>query len=158
MEEYVNNKTLVEEEISLAFKPLSICPLCESILIKPLMCMKCQKAFCKKCIDKYKENNSKCPNGCNSPDFQNCIGKNEILSKLKFKCLECGEKIPYDEAEKHHNYDCKGKKVSNEDVKKSNAMAGNIPVVKIKRLTPEEVEKLKKKGIDLNYITSIYLY
>ncbi len=155
MEEYVNTNTLIEDEISLAFKSLSICPLCQSILIKPIICMKCQNVFCKKCIDKYKENNSKCPKGCDDPEYQNCIGKNEILSKLKFRCVGCDKSIPYEEAEKHHNSCCKEKKVSNENSQGKNRKTIFVPEVNLKRLTPEEVKKLKDKGADLNYITSI---
>ena len=75
--------------------------------------MKCQNVYCKKCIDNLSEKNEKCPNNCDSPTFQNCLGKKEILSKLYFSCVGCGKEIPYDEAEKHHTSCCPNKTSSN---------------------------------------------
>ena len=52
MEEYVNQNTLKKDEITKLFLPSIIWLLCNDILIKPVMCMKCQKDYCKKCLDK----------------------------------------------------------------------------------------------------------
>jgi hypothetical protein len=124
MELYVNNDTLVEDDISKIFKSSVICPLCKSILIKPFMCMKCQNVYCKKCIDNLSEKNEKCPNNCDSPTFQNCLVKKEILSKLYFCCVGCGKEIPYDEAEKHHISCCPDKTSSN--LKKEKNLKKNL--------------------------------
>lgn len=106
MEEYINNKTIIENEIFLAFKDNVICSLCKNILIFPIICMKCHKVYCKKCIDDWNKNNQEYPNGCKEYDYQECLGKNEILSKLKFKCLGCGEKIFYNEVIRHYESGC----------------------------------------------------
>lgn len=143
MEQYVNNDTLKEDEISKMFKDSATCPICKSILINPFICLKCQKAFCQKCIDKWKEKNENCPNGCKEPEYQKCIGKNDILSKLKFFCVGCQAEITYDKAESHHNSCCPGKTSSGFVKNKS----------KIKRLSSEEVNKLKQQGSELTYIT-----
>ena len=148
MELYVNNDTLVEDDISKIFKSSVICPLCKSILIKPFMCMKCQNVYCKKCIDKLSEKNEKCPNNCDSPTFQNCLVKNEILSKLYFSCVGCGKEIPYDEAEKHHLSCCPDKTSSNLKKREETQRKSDI-----KRLKPEEVEKLKSEGKEITYLT-----
>ena len=149
MELYVNNDTLVEDDISKIFKSSVICPLCKSILIKPFMCMKCQNVYCKKCIDNLSEKNEKCPNNCDSPTFQNCLVKNEILSKFYFSCVGCGKEIPYNEAEKHHLSCCPDKTSSNLKKREKPQKKSDI-----KRLKLEEVQKLKKQGKEINYITS----
>ena len=120
MEQYVNNVTLKEDEISKMFKDSATCPICKSILIDPFICLKCQKAFCQK-----------------------CIGKNDILSKLKFFCVGCQAEITYDKAESHHN-SCCPEKTSSGFVKNKS---------KIKRLSSEEVNKYKQQGSELTYIT-----
>ena len=51
MESYINKDTLIESEVTKLLKSSLICPLCNNIYINPLMCMGCQKTYCKKCID-----------------------------------------------------------------------------------------------------------
>ena len=141
MEGYINKETLVKNEISQLFETSVICFLCKNILIKPFMCMKCQNNYCKKCIDNWREKNENCPNGCDSPSYKDSLAKKDILSKLKFNCLKCGEEIPYDDSENHHN-SCSGQKSSK-----------NTNITKMIKLTPEESSKLKKKGAEMEYIT-----
>ena len=145
MEEYINLETIVENEVYKVFKTLVICPLCKNILIEPMMCMKCQQVYCKKCIDNYSQKDEKCPNGCDTPNYQKNIGKNEILSKLVFKCVGCLKDINYNEAEKHHN-SCCHYEISNFNRKK------------MQKISMEELEVLKKKGNKINYITSKKYY
>jgi carboxypeptidase C (cathepsin A) len=155
MEKYVNNDTLKEDDITKLFKDSVTCPLCKSILIDPYICLKCQKAYCKQCLDKWKENNKTCPNNCNEPEYTKCLGKKDILSKFKFICVGCENEIEYNNAENHHNTCCPGK-----------TSAGFVKnQVKIKKLTSEEVDKLRKEGNQITYITSkklpnliIYIY
>ena len=64
--------------------------------------MKCQKVYCKKCINNWKKKNSKCPSNCNPPNYQDCLGKKDILSILNFKCKKCGQPINYFDVKKHH--------------------------------------------------------
>ena len=142
MEEYIKKETLVENEISKIFESSVLCFICKNILIKPLMCMKCQSSFCKKCIDKWNEKNDKCPNGCDSPNYQNNLTKKEILSKFKFNCVKCSDEIPYDEAESHHN-SCSGEKSTKKNTNNS----------KLRGLSPEESSKLKKEEKEMEYIT-----
>ena len=145
MEGYINNDTLVENDISTLLKSSIICPLCNNILINPLMCMSCQKTYCKKCFDNFSDNNTKC--NCENPNYQKSISKNEILSKLKFICVGCEKEIGYDEAQKHHDSCCPGKTSKKVDSNKTPKKA------KIRRLQSEEVEKLKKEGNEITYIT-----
>ena len=150
MEGYINNDTLIEDEIVKLFKSSVICTLCKSILVNPIMCMKCQNVYCKKCIDNWNEQNKNCPNKCDSPTYQNCVGKNDILSKLKFNCVGCGKEILYNDAEKHHESCCPGRTSLNlKEIKKINIKPPNI-----RRIKPEEVEEFKKKGKEIGYMTS----
>ena len=57
MDEVINTNTIIEDEIYTTFKDSVICPICKSILVEPQLCLKCQNNFCKKCIDKWSENN-----------------------------------------------------------------------------------------------------
>ena len=116
MEGYINKDTIIENELSKIYISFSICPLCNNILIKPFMCMKCQKNYCKKCIDNWSKKSQKCPEGCIDPNYQNSIGNNDILSQLKFRCIGCGNEISYDEAQKHHDTCCPDK-ISSEQKK-----------------------------------------
>ena len=73
------------------------------------MCMKCQNVYCKNCIDKWNEKDNRCTNRCENPNYQKSLDRNDILSKLKFKCVKCDGEIEYNNVENHHN-SCQGKK------------------------------------------------
>ena len=144
MESYVNNDTLVENDISKLFKDSIICPICNNIFTNPIICMKCQNTFCKKCIDNWNLNNQNCPKNCEDPVYQNCLVKKDILSKLKFICVGCGNEIQYDEAEKHHKSCCPDKTSSNTKIPKR---------PKIRKIESNEIDKYKKEGEEIEYIT-----
>ena len=120
MEKYVNLDSLIDNQISQLFKDKVLCPLCNNILIKPVMC-NCQKVYCKKCIDIWEKTNKACPNNCKNPHYQKCLGKEEILSKLQFKCIKCNEDFLYKDAEEHHKSCCPNRniKIVNEENKKN---------------------------------------
>lgn len=141
MEKYINDDLVIKNEIYNFFKDSITCPLCLKIFINPLMCMKCQNVYCKKCIDEWEKKNNTCPNRCENPNYQKSIGKQELLSKLKFKCINCDEEIEYDNIEKHYN-SCKSK----------------TNTKKIKKLSQDELKKLDKEKEDMVYITSKKFY
>ena len=154
MEEYINKNTIIENEIYIAFKESVTCPLCLNILINPVMCMNCQKNFCKRCIDSYSQKNSKCPNECSEPKYQISLGKNEILSKLKFKCKKCETQFQYDEAQKHNDCCDPDKSLSSQteaqgdscDDPNKNLPNQEIPQKpRMEKLTRDEIDDLKKK-------------
>ena len=131
MEKYINEGTVVDNEIYQAFKESVICPICTNILIEPVMCMKCQSSYCKRCSEDWSKKNDKCPNRCESPNYQRNLEKNNILSKLKFKCENCGEQIFYEKVEKHIN-ECKTNDI-------------NVRKKRMKKLNMEEITNLRKK-------------
>ena len=146
MEEYINNDTIIKDEIYNLFKDTITSPLCFSILINPVMCMKCQKVYCKKCIDNWCKEHPKCPNQCTDPNYQRSLGKNDILSKLKFKCEKCENIIEYDNAKKHFE-SCKMDKKGHSNSSIETPMKG-----KLTKISTEDIEKLEKEG---NEITNI---
>lgn len=144
MEEYVNNETIVQDDIYKLFKSSIICPLCNNIFINPIMCMKCQNSYCQKCIDK---DNKECPNKCKEPTFNKCLSKIDILSKLKFKCKKCGIGQFYHEI-KNHSEACDSNNISSQ----------NKQEPKLKKISIDDIDKLKKKGIEVDYITGKILF
>ena len=133
MENYINEETVVNNEIYQVFKDSVICPICSNILINPMMCMKCQNVYCKKCSDDWSKKNDKCPNRCDNPNYQRSLEKNNILSKLKFKCEKCGEQIFYENVQKHVD-NCQPTKNI------------NVRQRRMKKLKKEDIEKINKKG------------
>ena len=143
MEKYINENTIVKNEIYESFKDSIICPICLCIIIEPVMCLECQNNFCKKCIEDWKKKDESCPNKCSAPVFKDVIGKNNVITKCKFKCIKgCGEEIKFEDIKNHYNSDCLSK-------------TRNIKV-----LNKEEVAKYKKKtGEEIARCSSnYYLY
>ena len=149
MEKYINKYTLIENEIVNLLKSSIICPLCNNIFIKPIMCINCQQIYCKRCIDNWSKDNEKCPNNnCLNPSYQDCMVKNDILSKLKFNCLGCDNTLLYFEVENHYDACHPNKEsLSIKNIRKTKP-------VNIKRLSPEEVASLTKEGDEITYISS----
>ena len=131
MEKYINNEIVIKNDIYDAFKDVINCSICQNILIEPVMCMNCQNNFCKKCIEKR----NICSQ-CGESNFGKNLGKQDILSKLTFKCIECGNKYLYDEAERHH---CISNLNSNP---------------KMAKLSEQEINELKEQGIEVTNISS----
>ena len=138
MERYINEETIVKNDIYDAFKDDINCPRCSKILIEPQMCINYQNVYCRKCIEEWSKNNNKCPNRCDNPNYKRSLEKAKTLSKLKFKCQKCGNQFLYDEIKKHAD-ECKQDK-NIEESKGNNKK-------KIKRLKTEEIEKTGNKNI-----------
>ena len=116
------------------------------------MCMKCQNVFCKRCINDWTKKAENCPNRCSEPNYQRSIIKNEILSKLKFKCEKCGNNYKYDEAHKHLN-SCYPGQIKEEENIENNKNKITTKEPKFEKLSRDEIENLKKQGNDVTYIT-----
>ena len=111
------------------------------------MCSKCQIVFCKNCIAKLDNKGEKCPNNCTDPNYQKSIGKNEILSKLKFNCKKCSSIIPYDNVKNHQKTCNQNQNIANVNI------AEEKKEKKIKKITLEEVDKYKREGNSVTLIT-----
>ena len=148
MEEYVNEETIVKNEKYESFKENIYCPICECLMIEPIMCFNCQNYFCKKCVEDWKgKNNNTCPNSCPNPVLKEVIGKNRLIAKFKFKCIKgCGAEIPFEEINNHYKSNCIKEKKENENSNKEN---------KIKILTKEEMSKKNlKKNAKIQHMRS----
>ena len=129
MEKYVNEKNIVKNEVYELFKDNIICQSCNSLMIDPVICLNCQSTFCKKCSKNLKDKGENCPKKCSNFNIQDVIGKNNLISKFKFKCINgCGEEILYDNINNHY------KKCTPNNKKK------------IKVLSKEQAEEFQKKN------------
>ena len=166
MEEYINEfiniKTIIKNEMYNAFKDLISCSICSNVLINPVMCMKCQTTFCKRCADDWSQKNEKCIKGCSEPNYEICKTKKDILSKLKFKCQKCELEFQYDDAEEHSKL-CGVKEptpaptpslISSNIYSKPVLTKNNNQKATMEKLTNGQLNELIKKGKDVSYITS----
>ena len=147
MKEYINKDTIIHDNLYELLKDSIICSVCNNIFINPVMCMNCQNVFCKKCTQNWSiKNENNCPKGCNNPNYQRSLMKNDILSKLKFKCIKCGNEILYDQAQKHYD-ECNSNKKKDEQI-------NPLKVPKIKKISNDEIEKLLGKEENITNIIS----
>ena len=129
MNEYVNEKTIVKDQIYEMFGESITCPLCFKLMIEQVMCINCQNVYCKNCIEDWKKKGGGCPNHCEDAVFKDVIERNNNITKFKFKCIKgCGEEIPFKEIKNHYSSNCMSKKK------------------KIKVLNKAQAAKYQKKG------------
>ena len=145
MKDLINEDSVVEDEFYKVFKDSIICPLCLDVLIEPVMCMRCQNVYCKNCTNDWLKKDNKCPNRCNDPNYKKCIGKNDILSKLRFKCKKCGQIVNYNDCNKHKDVSL---------IMESFEIIDSNSIDKIRKLTDQEINKAKEEGKKITYITS----
>ena len=158
MEKYVNEETLIKNETYNSLpEDLIICPICQLLMIEPVMCLSCMNHFCKNCTDSWNKKNKTCLNGCQDAVLKNEIEKNRLITKLKFKCIKgCGEEILFSDIKSHYDSNCLKKKENNKEKVKNKVYGKKDPNSKIIVLKIEEIIKLKKKNkIDnSSYLTS----
>ena len=104
------------------------------------MCSICQKVFCQKCIEENIKSNI-CPYNCQNAKFIRSIQKNELLSKMKYKCKNCGEEVMQSDINTHLNSNCKPKKEQTLAEIYQNKK-------KLFKLTPEEMSEVDKNKIN----------
>ena len=149
MEKFINIDTIIKNDIYNDLKEYIICPLCFNILINPIICMKCQKVYCKNCISFWNKKNVKCPNFCNNPNYQNCFEKRDILSALYFKCTKCKNNINYDDIKNHYTIHYGNTKSAEDLNDRIEKIAPNI-----KRISEKEADLFKQKGKKIKNATS----
>ena len=139
MEEYINDDTVIKNEIYELFTDQIICQICQCIMIEPVSCSKCQNYYCKKCIDSWLKKSGNCPNRCENATFNNVIEKNRVITKLKFKCKKgCGAILSFDEIKEHYNSNCLEQKS------------------KIKIIDKDKIMEFRKRNKNIEYVTSKY--
>ena len=98
------------------------CAICTCLAWDPLCCNKCDKPFCRACLEKYGKN-KKCPFQCDSSTFRE-MTRNEknYLNKIKIKCTNvgCSKYIQYSDYLNHlekcqlRKYHCKNQSCKEE--------------------------------------------
>jgi len=150
-EEYFSDDCIVEDNLYLGIKDMIICPLCNKILKEPYMCSECQNVYCKKCLEDY-SNLKKCPKDEKNTKFIHSIAKNDLLSKLKYKCKNCLKEVVQTDIKAHLESNCE----SNNNNYESEKTLAEIIQTK-KELIKLSKEEMKGKKIDKN-ITSKYIF
>ena len=90
----------------------------------------------------------KCPNRCEEPNYKRSLVKNEILSRLQFKCKKCGSSISYDDMQKHYE-NCNPEKHYKKEEYTMETPMGR----KLEKLSIDQVDKFRQKGNDITFIT-----
>ena len=147
-EVYITDDCVIENETYLDIKDCIKCGLCKKILKDPIICKNCQNNYCKVCIDKWKLIKKECPNRCQEPYYDKSADKPFILSMLKFLCRNCKEEVKYNDIESHLRSRCK---TINNPSKLYDVI---YKKKKLKKLSSDEVEKVKKEGHNINHISS----
>ena len=156
-DQYFPQDSIIKDDLYIALKDSITCAICSNILREPIMCMKCQKAFCKNCIYNYPNNKEKCPNNCKNPNYKNDITKLQILSKIKYECKNCGDIVSYEDIQSHLKTNCKTKIAININHQNDEYPTENEEI-KLKKLKPEETSFLTEKSNNIEYLKSKKIY
>ena len=151
-DEYFTDDCIIQNSFYLALKELLMCPLCNKILKDPYMCNNCQNVYCKKCLEIYSNNLRICPNNRKATQFNHCIAKNELLSKIKYRCKNCKKEVIQTDIKAHLESNCEHK----EKVEREKTLAEIIQTKKsLIKLSSEDM--LFKKE-DLAMTSKIIFY
>ena len=101
---YLDSSLLVDQKKLEGIEKDITCPICQGVINDPFFCNKCQNNFCKKCINKWRNNNPKCPFRCISPEYvQNKFYSRIFSELLKFRCQKgCEKIISYNDVDTHY--------------------------------------------------------
>ena len=144
--DYFSDDCIVENSYYKTLKNLLICPLCNKLFKEPLMCSNCQKVYCKKCLEEYLNKNT-CPNKCQNCKYSKSIIKNEMLSKIIYKCKNCSKEVVQSDINMHLESNCQP------NLEKTKTLAELYQTKKeITKLSPEEMSQIDKNTI--NHFTS----
>ena len=148
-EYYFTDDCLVKDQLYLTIKDLITCSLCNKILKDPFVCSICQNSFCKKCLESY-SSLKKCPNEEIESEFKPYILKENMLSKLKYKCNNCNKEVQKNEIKAHLEENCE----TNEDKREktlSELMKSKKQLIKLSS------KEMQNKKIDY-HLTSKYIF
>ena len=144
-DKYITDDCVIKDQNFTAFEQLIHCIFCKKILRSPMMCKSCQKVFCKKCMDKYRQSVEKCKN----PEYVVNTDKSAILSMISFLCKNCKCEIKYNDVESHLKSGCK----SNLDEKTSQLINAFTKKRKLTKLNEKEISNITEQGKSINRIT-----
>ena len=145
-EEYFSEDCIVENTFYKTLKDLLTCPLCKKLFKEPLMCSACQNVYCTQCLEQYLKKKI-CPNNCKNCKFTRSLGKNELLSKLIYRCKNCSKEVEQSDIKAHLESNC------HPELEQKKTLAEIYQTKKeIIRLSPEEMSKINKN--EINHFTS----
>ena len=139
LREYINNNTVIKDEIYKQFESSLCCSICLDIMIDPVMCMNCQAKFCKSCQEDWSKRNDTCTNRCVNPKYEKSLIAQGLLSRLKFICNKCEEFIDYNDIKQHTTINCEN------NTKLRVLTESNLDI-------EDNLEKVKSMLIYYNYI------
>ena len=132
-----------------SLKDLITCPLCQKILKNPYMCCKCQKSYCKKCLEEN-SNLKTCPNDKEESQFIHSVFAEDMLSKLKYKCKNCFKEVIQSDIKAHLQDNCE-----HNELERKKTLVEEIHTKKT--LIKLSFKDMKKKEIDRS-LTSKYIF
>ena len=147
--EYFTDDCIIKDSIYLSLKDLITCPLCQKILKNPYMCNKCQKSFCKKCLEEN-SNFKICPNDKEETQIVHSVLADGMLSKLKYKCKNCLKEVIQSDINAHLEDNCE-----HIEIEHKKTLAEEIHTKKT--LIKLSVKDMRKKKIDRS-LTSKYIF
>ena len=150
--EFINEDYIIKDALYECFKDSIICPICSEIIVRPVMCMNCQKAYCKRCIEHWNNMKNYCPNKCNNPEYKKCILVGNILSKLNFKCKDCSNIVNYDKMERHALSKCETIEVNYKLINHDLNSDGIFKKVKIQTKDRKKLYSQPQTKMKSNYI------
>ena len=142
-DQYFSDDCIIEDPLYMSLKDLLMCPLCNKILKDPYMCNDCQNVYCKKCLEDYSELKI-CPKEYKDVKFIRCIAKNELLSKIKYRCKNCKKEVIQTDIKAHLESNCQ----HSEEIQKKKTLAEEIQTKK--ELIKISKEEMEGKTIDYN--------
>lgn len=140
---YFDEDSLIENEYYKGIHNLIICTICNQIFKEPMMCNKCQKTFCKKCLNEVDKENHQCEN----PEYMESINANNLLLNLKYLCKNCKKEIRKGDIEAHLKENC----IKNENPDK--LMDSIFRKYSLRKLTNDEIKEIPKHKKNVNHIT-----
>ncbi len=99
-------KSIINNNNEINNKEKYICNICKNILTNPQKCTHCNNNYCLDCLKTNESRKSVfCPK-CQNSDYENNLYLlNELISKVKIKCDECGMTLDYQSAMEHFHKD-----------------------------------------------------
>ena len=147
-EPYITDECIIDDDTYREIKDLIKCNKCNKILKEPMLCKSCQTTYCKSCIEDWSQNYNHCPNNCENPEYVKSIDKSALLSTLKFLCNNCKEEVKYNNVESHLKLGCQTNQTT------SKLFQTITKKKKLRKLTSEEVQRVKDEGEKINHLSS----
>ena len=140
---YFDDNCLIEDDVYNSMKDLIKCNYCNKILKEPMVCTKCQKAFCRSCTVKLEEENHQCVN----PTYTNNEIINLMLGRIKYRCKNCQMETKKEDIKSHINKGC----IRNENPTK--LMEAFNRKAQLRKVEDSEIKEFPKRKIKVNHIS-----